>query len=84
MPHVIVERNFDTPFTREELDAIEMRMKPCLDLYNVRWIRSYWSSDRRRMVCEYEAADVASVRNVQREAGARFDRAWSAEVLGER
>ena len=83
MPHVIVERNFETPFTQEELSAVEVRMGPCLDLYNVRWIRSYWSTDRLRMVCEYDAADVASVRNVQREANAKFDRAWAADVLGE-
>jgi hypothetical protein len=44
-------------------------------------IRSYWSADRRRMICEYDAADVASVRNVQREAEAKFDRAWAADVL---
>ena len=81
MPHVIVERNFEMPFTSEELAAVEARMKPCLELYNVRWIRSYWSSDRRRMVREYEAADVASVRNLQREAGARFERAWAADIL---
>ena len=34
------------------------------------------------MICEYEAADVASVRNVQREAAAKFDRAWAADMLG--
>lgn len=83
MPRVIVERNFETPFTQEELSAVEARMGPCLDLYSVRWIRSYWSTDRLRMVCEYDAADVASVRNVQREANAKFDRAWAADVLGE-
>jgi hypothetical protein len=81
MPHIIVERTFDTPLTQEELTATEARMAPCLDLYNVRWIRSYWSADRRRMICEYDAADVASVRNVQREAEAKFDRAWTADVL---
>ncbi len=55
MPRVIVERTFDTPLTQKELDAVEKRMAPCLDLYNVRWIRSYWSADRRRMICEYDA-----------------------------
>ena len=83
MPRVIVERSFEAPFTQDDLDAVEARMAPCLDLYNVRWIRSYWSADRLRMICEYEAADLASVRNVQREAGARFERAWAADVLGE-
>ena len=81
MPRVIVERAFETPLTQEELTAVEKRMAPCLELYNVRWVRSYWSMDRRRMICEYDAADVASVRNVQREAEAKFDRAWAAEVL---
>ncbi len=65
MPRIIVERNFETPFTQEELSSVEARMGPRRDLYNVRWICSYWSTDRLRMVCEYDAADVASVRNVQ-------------------
>jgi hypothetical protein len=81
MPHVIVERTFDKPLTQDELTAVETRMAPCLELYNVRWIRSYWSADRCRMICEYDAADVASVRNVQREAEAKFDRAWAADIL---
>ncbi|SIT53661.1 conserved hypothetical protein [Mesorhizobium prunaredense] len=83
MPRIIVERTFEAAFTQQELDAVEARMAPCLDLYDVRWIRSYWSSDRLRMICEYEAADIASVRNVQHEAEARFERAWAADVLGE-
>jgi hypothetical protein len=83
MPRIIVERTFEAPFTQQELDAVEARMAPCLDLYDVRWIRSYWSSDRLRMICEYEAADIASVRNVQHEAEAKFERAWAADVLGE-
>lgn len=83
MPRVIVERSFPTPFTQNDLDAVEARMAPCLDLYDVRWIRSRWSADRLRMICEYEAPDVASVRNVQREANAGFERVWAADMLGE-
>jgi hypothetical protein len=83
MPRIIVERCFETPFTQADLEAVEARMAPCLDLYDVRWIRSYWSADRLRMICEYDAADIASVRKVQREADARFERVWAADVLGE-
>jgi hypothetical protein len=82
MPRFIVERSFDPPLTPEELSAIEARMGPCLELYRVHWLRSYWSEDRRRMVCEYEAADAASVRDLQREAEAKFDRVWPADLLG--
>jgi len=81
MPRFIVERSFEPPLTRDELGEVERRMAPCLELYGVRWLRSFWSEDRRRMICEYEAADAASVRNVQHEAGARFERVWPADVL---
>jgi hypothetical protein len=84
MPRIIIERSFDPPLTEEDLRMTEARMAPCLDLYRVRWVRSYWSADRRRMICEYEAADAASVKSVQHEAEARFDRIWSADVLGEK
>ena len=83
MPRIIVERTFENPLTQEELRATEERMAPCLDLYRVRWIRRYWSADRRRMICEYDALDAASVKSVQREAEAKFDRIWTADVLGE-
>ena len=83
MTRIIVERTFEAPLTVDALHAVESRMAPCLDLYGVRWIRSRLSSDRRRMICEYEAADVASVRNVQQESRASFDRMWAAEVMGE-
>ncbi|MBV1902340.1 MAG: DUF4242 domain-containing protein [Marinosulfonomonas sp.] len=81
MPKFIVERSFDPPLTKEELSATEERMAPCLDLYDVTWLRSYWSTDRKRMICEYEARDSESVRNVQREADAKFERVWTADLL---
>ena len=81
MTKFIVERTFDPPLTTEELSATEERMAPCLEIYDVKWIRSYWSSDRQRMICEYEARDAESVRNVQREAGAKFERVWAADLL---
>ena len=80
MVRVIVERTFGQPLLLEDLRATEARMAPCLDLYGVRWIRSYWSTDRRRMVCEYEARDAGAVREVQREAGAIFDSVWTADI----
>ncbi len=81
MPRIMVERSFDPPFTQGDLDAVSERMGGCLELYGVRWIRSHYSTDRRRMVCEYEAPDAQSVRDVQNAAQASFERVWPAEVL---
>ena len=81
MPRIIVERTFETPQSDADLSAVADRERPCLGVYNVQWKRSLMSSDRRRMICEYEAADAETVRKVQREARALFDHVWGAEVI---
>lgn len=52
-----------------------------LEVYQAQWRRSLLSTDRRRRVCEYEAADTETVRKVQRAAQAMFDRIWTADVI---
>lgn len=81
MPRIIVERSFETPPSDAELAAVADRERPCLGVYDVQWKRSLMASDRRRMICEYEAADAETVRKVQREARAEFDQVWGAEVI---
>ncbi len=81
MQHFIVERSFSPPISDRELDAVKARMAPCLEMHQVRWIRSHMSEDRQRMVCEYEARDAESVRKVQHEAEAKFDRVWTAQLI---
>jgi len=81
MSRIIVERNFETPQSDADMAKVADRERPCLGIYNVQWKRSLLSTDRRRMVCEYEAADAETVRKVQREAQASFDTIWAAEVI---
>jgi hypothetical protein len=81
MQCIIVERTFESPPSDEELTAAGMRERPCLELYGVVWRRSLFSSDRLRMVCQYDAPDAESVRKVQREAGNGFDRVWAGTVI---
>jgi hypothetical protein len=82
MEHVIVERTFDQPFNFEDLQAAEHRASWCLDQYRVRFLRSYFSGDRKRMICVYEAPDAESVRHANRQAGLPFDSIWTASVYG--
>lgn len=81
MSRVIVERKFDEPESFETLQAQEDRFAWCLQQHRVQFIRSYFSKDRRRMICEYEAPDAESVRDVQRTACMPFERIWTAEVF---
>ena len=81
MNRFIVERSFSPPLSDQDLGAVMQRMAPCLDLHHVRWVRSHLSEDRQRMFCEYEARDAESVRKVQHEAQAKFDRVWPGRLL---
>jgi len=80
MAAIIVESTFAAPLTDEQHDDFAKRVDPCLEAHGARWIRSYLSTDRLRMVCEFEAADAEAVRASYRSAGVGFARAWTAEV----
>ena len=81
MSTVVVERLFPEPVAFEEIQAMEERGAWCLEEHGVRFLRTYFSRDRRRMVCLYEAPDAESVRLSQQKAGMSFERAWTARVV---
>ena len=78
--HFIVEQVFPEPLSDEEHSAAARRLDDCLARYGARWLRSYISTDHRRMICEFEAPDADAIRNSYRSAGLEFVRAWTAEV----
>lgn len=75
---VVVERCFDQAAEFAALQAIEDRSRWCLDQYRVRFLRTYFSTDRRRMICLYDAPDAEAVRTAQLQAGMPLSRAWPA------
>jgi hypothetical protein len=81
MSIIMVERSFDTPPSDADIKAIAERQGQCLEIYGVTWKTSILSTDRKRMVCEYIAEDVESVRKVQREALAPFERIWAGTAI---
>jgi hypothetical protein len=74
--NVVVERSFDEPVTVEEIQAIEDAGAWCLETHRVKFARTFFSSDRKRMICLYGAADAESVRLAQRQAKMPLDRVW--------
>jgi hypothetical protein len=81
LQRIVVERSFDTPQSDADMKLVADRERPCLAAYQASWKRSLLSVDRKRMVCEYEAADAETMRRIQREAGAEFDKVWVGEVI---
>jgi hypothetical protein len=80
MAHLVLEQVFDPPLTDEEHNRVASVIDECLKIRNARWMRSYLSTDRRRMVCEFEAPDAEAVREAYRSAGVTFERVWVAEL----
>jgi hypothetical protein len=81
MARIILEQSFEKPLSEEELTRLAKRIDACLDVRHGTWRRSYISTDRRRLTCEFEAPDAESVREACRSADVAFDRAWAAEVF---
>ena len=80
MEYVIVERVFDEPVEFGDIQAIEDRGAWCLEMHQVRFLKTYFSRDRRRMICLYEAPDAESVRIAQSKAEMPVERVWTTTI----
>jgi hypothetical protein len=72
--NVLVTRSFEQPVRFEELQAREDAGQSCLQLHRVRFARSYFSIERKRMLCLYRAPDADSVRFAQHQASMPVER----------
>lgn len=80
--NVLVSRRFDEPAVLADIQAIEDGASACLETHRVRFIRTYFSIDRRRMLCLYQAPDAESVRIAQREARMPVEKVWAFRRYG--
>lgn len=81
MELVLLERRFEHPVTFEQIQSLEDSGARCLTAHNVRFVKTFLSRDRRRMLCLYEAPDAEAVRLAENQARAPFLRAWSCTKL---
>lgn len=81
MALVLVERRFDQPVEFEDIQKLEDAASWCLDAHKVRFIKTFFSRDQRRMLCLYEAPDAEAVRLAEDQACVPYDRAWTCTHL---
>ena len=79
--NVVVERSFDEPVTLPEIQAIEDAGAWCLEAHNVTFLRTYFSWDKKRMICLYRAPDAESVRIAQRQAKMPVEDVWAFSAI---
>lgn len=74
--NVLVRRSFAQPVAIADIQAREDAAAWCLDVRQVKFVRTCFSTDRTRMLCLYRAPDAESVREAQRIAGMPMDDVW--------
>lgn len=79
--NVLVRRTFAQAAALAEIQAQEDAGARCLEVRQVTFVRSYFSTDRRRMLCLYRAPDAESVREAQRYAGMPVEDVWGFAAL---
>lgn len=79
--NVLVERRWDQPVDMEDIQAIEDAGAGCLESHRVKFIRTFFSTQRSEMVCLYQAPDAEAVRVAQRQAGMPVDRIWACQLV---
>jgi len=79
--NVVVTRCWTGPVDLVDIQAIEDAGAWCLEAHDVKFVRTFFSHDRRRMACLYRAPDAESVRLAQVQAGMPVERVWAFETL---
>jgi hypothetical protein len=81
MANVMVTRCFDESVALDDIQAIEDAGVACLEMRDVTFVKTLFSTDRKRMMCLYQAPDAEAVREAQREAGMTVDQVWAYQVM---
>jgi Nickel responsive protein SCO4226-like len=75
--NILVSRRFDAAVAFEEIQALDDVGSSRFLTHRARRMRTYFSTNRRRMVCLYHAPDAESVRIALREARMPVERVWA-------
>jgi len=77
VPNVLVERSFEQPVTFAEIQSAAIAGAGCFRMHRVTHARTFFSLDRKHMLCLYGAPDAESVRIAQREVALPHDTVWA-------
>jgi hypothetical protein len=82
MDWVMVERSFPAPVAFEEIQALEDAGAWCLETHQVAFSKTYFSKDRRRMLCLNRAPDAEAIRAANRQLELPVRSIWTATLHG--
>ena len=81
MEHFVVESTISQPLGQEAESRTAKEIDASLEKSGGRWLRSYYSPDHRRVICEFLAVGEEALQKAYVGAGVPFDVIWRAEVF---
>ena len=78
MTTIVLEKAYDEPVTEEQIAQMRSVTEACLDINDVKRIKTYVSTDRRRFVCIFEASDAEAVRRSMDSVKMPYGKIWTA------
>jgi hypothetical protein len=77
---IVVDQFFATPLEDNDYELRARRLDKALALRGAAWRRSYFSADRKRLTCEFEANNADVIRSAYDEARLEYAAIWQASV----
>ncbi|MGF1473376.1 MAG: DUF4242 domain-containing protein [Rubrobacteraceae bacterium] len=81
MPRYMLERVVGELSEEQMKAAFAKEQEVQQQMPDVRWVRSYYSAEEGKLYCEYEAAKLQSVLQLNRSVGVPVDRATVVRKL---
>jgi hypothetical protein len=78
---VVVEYAHDPPISEQALADQIAQLTPCLEVREIRWVRSYLSFDRRTQLSVFEAADAHQVQRLHGMLQIPIARIWPMQAV---
>jgi hypothetical protein len=80
MIELVLERDFDSPVSKQAMIEMARSGAWCFEQYQVRWLGSMLALDGRSAVCCFESSDAESIRQALRTVDADTRMLWPGTV----
>lgn len=76
-----MERIYEEPRSDDQIDSMNSKIVPCLEVNGVTHVNTMASKDRTRFICTFEAPDAETVRRAIESSGVAYYKIWAADVF---
>jgi hypothetical protein len=76
-----MERIYEDPRSEDQIDSMNAKIVPCLEVNGVTHVSTMASKDRTRFICTFEAPDAETVRRAIESSGVAYHQIWAADVF---